>query len=230
MIPLKKFYSTGTDQEKTNSGLPEIELFHPSRTFQDGRSSCTTRIDEERRLYMQNRFKICIRSSSYTRRFQRFPKLRKRRSRIPLQVSSVRSKCSSKNFLQNNAVCHRTTKEGRDSDNILSGRHLYLSQEKRRNELLDQKSETTLRKPGVYYKLQEEYPNTIKDSGIPGFLFNSRTMIISVSLLKITSLLKRIRQVMTAPIKTCRWFAGLLGKMTSMIPAVGEALLHIRYL
>jgi hypothetical protein len=63
-----------------------------------------------------------------------------------------------------------------------------------------------------------------------GFTFNSKTMIVSVPALKITSLMKRIRQVTISPRKSCRWIAGLLGKMTAMIPAVGEALLHIRYL
>lgn len=56
------------------------------------------------------------------------------------------------------------------------------------------------------------------------------TMTISVPALKITSLMKRIRQVIISPKKSCRGIASLLGKMTAMIPAVGGALLHIRYL
>lgn len=38
-----------------------------------------------------------------------------------------------------------------------------------------------------------------------------------------------INQLKAFPTTTCRWLVGLFGEMTSIIPAKGEALLHIRY-
>ncbi|KAG1258167.1 hypothetical protein G6F68_008917 [Rhizopus microsporus] len=167
-IPLQILYITGTDQEKANSGLSKVELFHSSGAFQNGRSSSFKRIDRKRRLYMQNRFKRCIRSSSYTRRFQRFPQFRKRRGCIQVQVTSVRAKRSSTSFLENNEVCHRTPKEGRNSDNILSGRHLYPFQDETRYESFDNKGETPFREIGFHNKLQEKHSSTVKNPGIFG--------------------------------------------------------------
>lgn len=63
-----------------------------------------------------------------------------------------------------------------------------------------------------------------------GFQFNTKKMEISVPTLKINNLLKRLKQLTAIPQRSCRWIASLLGKMTSMIPAIGEALLHIRYI
>lgn len=63
-----------------------------------------------------------------------------------------------------------------------------------------------------------------------GFTFNTRKMKISVPHLKINNTLKRIKLAKKMNSMSCRWLAGLLGKITSMIPAIGEALLHIRYL
>ena len=64
-----------------------------------------------------------------------------------------------------------------------------------------------------------------------GFNFNSKKMLISVPQQKITKSLQRIKQAQQTQITcSCRWVASLLGKMAVMVPAIGEALLHIRYL
>ncbi|KAG0753936.1 hypothetical protein G6F24_012711 [Rhizopus arrhizus] len=63
-----------------------------------------------------------------------------------------------------------------------------------------------------------------------GFQFNTKKMKITVPIQKINRLLQRIKQASQPVQRSCRWIAGLLGKVTSMIPAIGEALLHIRYL
>jgi hypothetical protein len=64
-----------------------------------------------------------------------------------------------------------------------------------------------------------------------GFRFNSRTMKTPVPQPKINKLLSRIKQLKKGQtVRSCRWIASLLEKITSMIPAIGEALLHIRYL
>lgn len=46
---------------------------------------------------------------------------------------------------------------------------------------------------------------------------------------KLEKLYFRIKQAYKG-IHSCRWIATLLGKMTAMIPAIGEALLHVRFL
>lgn len=63
-----------------------------------------------------------------------------------------------------------------------------------------------------------------------GFQFNTQTMSISLPTHKVTKLLQRIRQTEVPVIRSCRWIASLLGKMTAVIPAIGEALLHIRHM
>lgn len=72
-------------------------------------------------------------------------------------------------------------------------------------------------------------PQKIQD--FLGFTFNTTTMTISVPPTKMKELTQRVRQLMrtTTPF-SCRWIAALLGKITSMIPAIGEALLHVRFL
>ncbi|KAG1400776.1 hypothetical protein G6F58_010880 [Rhizopus delemar] len=78
----------GNDKEKTDSGLPKIELVHPSRTLQAGESSSTKRTYGKRRLHLQNRFKRRIRSCPNTRRLPRLFKLRERRNCLPIQIPS----------------------------------------------------------------------------------------------------------------------------------------------
>lgn len=63
-----------------------------------------------------------------------------------------------------------------------------------------------------------------------GFQFNTTTMKIKVPELKVRKLIQRIKQALSPITRSCRWIAGLLGKITAMLPAVGEALLHIRHL
>lgn len=65
-----------------------------------------------------------------------------------------------------------------------------------------------------------------------GFVFNTKRMSISVPTQKLQKLMVRLKQVLNNPLqsRSCRWIASLLGKMTAMIPAIGKALLHLRYL
>src|SRR6202008_4047800 len=70
-----------------------------------------------------------------------------------------------------------------------------------------------------------------KIQGFLGFTFNTTKMRISVPQQKLSKLLTKIKKLQTSnSIQTCRWIAGLLGKITAMIPALGEALIRIRYL
>ncbi|CEI97502.1 hypothetical protein RMCBS344292_11634 [Rhizopus microsporus] len=62
-----------------------------------------------------------------------------------------------------------------------------------------------------------------------GFLFNTKTMRIAAPKKKLEAIYIRIKQVLKTT-KTCRWIAALLGKMTALLPAVGEALIHMRFI
>lgn len=63
-----------------------------------------------------------------------------------------------------------------------------------------------------------------------GFTFDTKRMTIKVPEKKLQNLRQRLKQTQQMTPRTCRWMAGLMGKMTAMIPAMQEALLHIRYL
>ncbi|KAG1320862.1 hypothetical protein G6F62_011116 [Rhizopus arrhizus] len=132
-IPLQILYSTGNDKEKTDPGLPKIEFVHPSRTLQDGGSSSTKRTYGKRRLHLQNRFKGRIRSCPNTRRLLRFFKLRERRNCLPIQIPSVWPQCSTKSFLQNHALCYRTSKKRRNSHHLLFGRYMHPGKDETRD-------------------------------------------------------------------------------------------------
>lgn len=62
-----------------------------------------------------------------------------------------------------------------------------------------------------------------------GFQFNTKKMEIKVPDTKIKNLRLRLKQTLHQISRSCRWMAGLMGKVTAMIPAAKEALLHIRY-
>lgn len=63
-----------------------------------------------------------------------------------------------------------------------------------------------------------------------GFEFDTKSMKIKVPEKKIKKLIQRMKQASSPQTRSCRWVASLLGKITAMLPAVGEALLHIRHL
>jgi hypothetical protein len=98
-------------------------------------------------------------------------------------------------------------------------------------------------------KLQDHVPTTIDHLSELGFIinreksdtiakkiqdflvytFNTKDMRISVRKPKPDKILQMIRQILRDPSKlTCRNLAGLLVKITAMIPAIGEVLLRIR--
>ena len=61
-----------------------------------------------------------------------------------------------------------------------------------------------------------------------GFVFNTKSMQIQVPSKKIQKLKSRISQLqLSQSPKLCQWIAILLGKITSLVPAIGDTLLHI---
>ncbi|KAG1049068.1 hypothetical protein G6F43_008581 [Rhizopus delemar] len=70
-------------------------------------------------------------------------------------------------------------------------------------------------------------PNKVQS--LLGFQFDTRRMTIQVPKEKIQKLETMIRQLLkTTRSRLCSRIASLIGKITAMIPAVGEALLHVR--
>ncbi|KAG1455810.1 hypothetical protein G6F55_006855 [Rhizopus delemar] len=105
-----------------------------------------------------------------------------------------------------------------------------LEKPKEKMQQLTYKVAQHLQRLGFIINFNKSMLTPAKTQEFLGFQFNTKKMEISVPSLKITNLLKRIKQLESGQYRSCRWIASLLGKMTAMIPAVGEALLHLRYL
>ncbi|KAG1619076.1 hypothetical protein G6F46_003450 [Rhizopus delemar] len=134
----------------------------------------------KRRLHLQNRFKGRVCSYSNACRLPRFPKFRERRSCLQIQIPCVRPQCSTKDFLQNHALCHRTSEERMDSNHLLFGRHLHLGEDKARDEPSDNQIKAMSRETRLPHQLQKEFLIPSKTQEFLGFAFNSKTMMISV--------------------------------------------------
>ena len=166
-LPFKFLYIEGTDEASANFRLPKTQQFHPSRAFQNGRGAGTARTHRKRRLHLQNRFKRCIRSHTYTPRFSRLSKLRKPRYCLSIQIPSIRAQCRPSRFLKNNEICYRTITKGRSSYNLLSRRYLSTRKNQRKHEDPHYSSHSTSTKLRVHHQLQQEHPDTNEDSRFP---------------------------------------------------------------
>ena len=95
-----------------------------------------------------------------------------------------------------------------------------------------QKVVSHLERLGFLISYQKSVPTPLQQQEFLGFVFNTKTMKISVPIKKLTKLMRRLKQAMNhQPTQyNCRWYACLMEKMTSMIPAIGEALLHLRHM
>lgn len=82
----------------------------------------------------------------------------------------------------------------------------------------------------IHYKQEKEHADSVTCTGISRFSIRHSHHKIKVPELKVKKLIQRIKQALSSLPRSCRWIAGLLGKITAMLPAVGEALLHIRHL
>ncbi|KAG0768500.1 hypothetical protein G6F26_006016 [Rhizopus arrhizus] len=59
--------------------------------------------------------------------------LRERRNCLPIQIPSVWPQCSTKSFLQNHALCYRTSKKRRNSHHLLFGRYMHPGKDETRD-------------------------------------------------------------------------------------------------
>lgn len=81
----------------------------------------------------------------------------------------------------------------------------------------------------INYKKSNLQPQRLQE--FLGFQFNTSTMTIELPQQKLKKIISRIRQVKKSTTTfSCRWIASLIGKMTAVIPAIDEALLHLRFL
>ena len=78
----------------------------------------------------------------------------------------------------------------------------------------------------INWKKTDLSPKTTQE--FLGFQFDTSAMTIKVPKDKMVRLASRVKQATTKTF-SCRWVAGLLGKITAMLPAIGDALLHIRH-
>jgi hypothetical protein len=129
---------------------------------------------------VQSRFKRCIHSGTNSYRKLRFFKLRKSRDGLPVHFLSFRVKCSSQGFLQEHETCYRTIMKRRHLNYLLSRRHLYFRKIQGQDAQDCFKNKKAPRSLRVYHKLLQEHFNSFQRTGILGFLFNSKDMIISV--------------------------------------------------
>ncbi|SAL96899.1 hypothetical protein [Absidia glauca] len=79
---------------------------------------------------------------------------------------------------------------------------------------------------GVFINFKKTQLTPTHAQDFLGFSFNTNKMMIKVPNIKMEKLLARIKQARKP--QSYRWMAALLGKITSMIPAIGKALLNIR--
>ncbi|KAG1238661.1 hypothetical protein G6F68_000460 [Rhizopus microsporus] len=83
----------------------------------------------------------------------------------------------------------------------------------------------------IHHQLFQKQAYTEEDTNFLGFQFNTKTMTISIPTTKMEKLTSRVKQLLKSLTKKpCRWLASLIGKITAMIPAMGDALLHVRFL
>jgi hypothetical protein len=226
-ISFKVFHDTRKHQETANSGLSKIESTHPVRTFQDGRSTGVKRVNRKGRFHVQDRLERCLHRSSNSSRISTISHIQKRRENLSISFPRIWTKCGSQAVLKTNEIRNRTITLPRNPLGILSRRHLSTFKVKRRSIKNNPTGNKTSKIFGIHYQRRKEHTYTLSNTGIPGI---SKKMKITVPSAKINNLLQRIKQA-SQPIKrSCRWIAALLGKVTSMIPAISEALLHIRHI
>ncbi|KAG2236264.1 hypothetical protein INT48_008624 [Thamnidium elegans] len=156
--------------------------------------------------------------------------VREQRYRIPVYLSSLWLKHSSESFLKANALCNRTFKNKRDESNLLSRRYLHSGKIEESNGEICSLTYLPLEQLGFLINKAKSVFEPKTSQEFLGFLFNTRTMKISLPIAKINKLLQRLRQVESPTIRSCRWIASLLEKMTAVIPAIGEALLYVRHM
>lgn len=83
---------------------------------------------------------------------------------------------------------------------------------------------------GFHHQLENECFDTLEEAFIHGICVRfTKKFKINVPLEKMASLRQRAREALKGT-HSRRWMASLLGKITSLTPAVGDALLHCRFI
>jgi hypothetical protein len=168
-LPVKIFYFTGKNKTSPDLRLSQTKQFHPSRTFQDGRGTCTSRNNRRKRLYLQNRLERCLRCCTYSPRLKELSQLREPRNCLPLQIPGIRTKCCPTYLLKNHEICNRTITERRTSFSLLLRRHLFARKIKRKNETANYSGHKTSSRSRLYYQLQQKHVEPSQDTGISRF-------------------------------------------------------------
>ena len=150
---------------------------------------------------------------------------------LPIQVSTLWHECCVESFLQTHEFCDRIIKNSRHSNSVLLRRYLSISKNEGRNVQECSDDVNSPEQARIHHQLFQKQAYTEEDTNFLGFQFNTKTMTISIPTTKMEKLTSRVKQLLKSLTKKpCRWLASLIGKITAMIPAMGDALLHVRFL
>lgn len=151
------------------------------------------------------------------------------RSSLQVPIPCIWVKCNSKDFLETYEICLRASQENGSSYCPLPGQHLYSSQGKGTDDEPYPTNDSTLGNIGFLINKDKSTLIPNKVQSFLGFQFNTQHMTIQATTIKIQKLETRIRQLFKVmKFRLCRWIVSLIGKITAMIPAVGDVLLHVK--
>ncbi|KAG1161026.1 hypothetical protein G6F36_013968 [Rhizopus arrhizus] len=165
-LPFQVFHPSGSHQEKTNSGLSQVQPIYPGRALQDGRSISLERPNRAKRLHGETRFTRCIYRSTNPSKFKSIFSVRKPWHSLPVQSAELWTKCRSKNFFKNTSICNRVFKKRRHKNGILFRRYLYFVTRPSRPTTKGSKGNHTSRITRLHYQQKREFINTISYPGV----------------------------------------------------------------
>lgn len=226
-VPVKILHNSRKYQETSNPRLPEAESIHPVRTLQNGRRSGAKRVGRKRcKIDLKDAYTV-VPIHPESRRFLTFKNEGK--------VYQYRSLAFGLNVAPR--LFSKLMMYAIEPLRLQGIRMVYylddiclLSNSKEDLMKITQKASNHLN--ALSFIINEEKSILIpsQTQEFLGFRFNTKKMKITVPTHKINNLLQKIKQAALPTVRSCRWIASLLGRVTSMIPAIGEVLLHIYHL
>lgn len=227
-FPIEFFHHPRDQQASTYFRLSDEQSFYPVPTFQNGGSTSTSRHTGRERLYLQVGSQGCLRSYSNSSRIQEISNVLTPGQGISIQDISFWNEREFQGIQQTNEICHGTSKEKRNPVGILSRRHLHFGKDKNGSLCTHNDSNITFRESGLCDKQRKEYINTFSTAGFSRFyiqLEENDDISSEQETVKNQDESEPSSELINEKIMS--WIARLLGKMTSVIPAIGKALLHI---
>lgn len=167
-LPFELLHYSRTYQKATYFGLYHLESVLTSPTFQDGGYSGIERDYRTRRLYVQSGFEGCVCGDTNSLRFTKMFDIHARRDSVPVHLTSVWPQYCSKHFLEDYALCSRTSPGKRYAYYLLFGRHLSVGKDTEPNEGISTNTNQTFIRSGVLDKRKQECSGSKQDSRVSG--------------------------------------------------------------